>query len=83
MCNYCEKEHIMLEQKIINRSNWGWGYDGNIKLTLIEAEEYPVRLSVFIDRGYLRLVNLDDCNCMDGGKKIKINFCPICGNRIE
>lgn len=83
MCEYCKKEHVMLEQNIINRSNWGWGYDGEIKLTLDEAEESPVKLAVFIDRGYLRLVNSNDCNCMDSGEKIKINFCPICGNGIK
>lgn len=82
MCGYCEKEHTMMEQSIISRANWGWGYDGLIKLTLVEAEESPVKLAVFIDRGHLRLVDSDDCNCMDGGEKIKINFCPMCGDKI-
>lgn len=83
MCNYCEKEHTMVEQNVINRANWGWGYDGLIKLTLAEAEEDQTNISVFIDRGYLRLVDSNDCNCMDSGKKIKINFCPICGSKID
>lgn len=48
MCEYCEKEHTMLEQSIISRANWGWGYDGAIKLALVEAEESPVKLSLIL-----------------------------------
>lgn len=73
----------MMSQEIISRSNWGWGYDNLIKLTLTEAEEDPVKLAVFIDRGHIRLVDIDDCNCMDAGEKIKIKFCPMCGETLK
>jgi Zn-finger nucleic acid-binding protein len=39
---------------------------------------------VFIDnRGYLRLVDLDDCSCLDHGEYIKINYCPMCGKKLK
>ena len=28
------------------------------------------------------MVDLDDCNCLEAGKKLKINFCPMCGLKI-
>lgn len=83
MCEYCEKDKTMMSQEIISRSNWGWGADNLIKLTLTEAEEDPVKLAVFIDRGHLRLVDSSDCNCMDAGEKIKIKFCPMCGEKLK
>ncbi len=44
--------------------------------------EYSHLIGVFIDRGYLLLVDLDDCNCMDHGEKVKINYCPFCGKEV-
>ena len=29
------------------------------------------------------MVDLDDCNCLDGGEKIAIFFCPFCGDKIK
>ena len=83
MCEYCEKDKVMMTRDEISKSNWGWGYDDVAKLTLREAEEDPNKLGVFTDRGYLRLACLHDCNCMDSGEKIKINFCPMCGDKIK
>ena len=39
--------------------------------------------AVFIDRGFLRLVDIDDAQCMDHGQKVKIKFCPFCGNCLD
>lgn len=33
--------------------------------------------------GYLRLVDLEDCGCVDHSDNIKINFCPFCGSKLE
>lgn len=80
MCNYCENEQTMMEVDTIKPSTAS--FLGGIKEADIWRHEY--RLGVFIDtRGYLRLVDLDDCNCLDGGEKIKINFCSICGKKME
>lgn len=83
MCEYCESNKTMMVRDEINKANFGWGYDDQIKLTLREAEEDPNKLGVFIDRGHLRMVELHDCNCMEAGQKLKINFCPMCGDKIK
>ncbi len=83
MCDYCEHDKTMITVDVIDRANFGFGYDNEVRLTLREAETDPSRIAMFIDRGYLRLVDINDCSCMDSGQKIKIGFCPICGNKIE
>lgn len=54
-----------------------------IRLTLTEAEEDPIKLAVFIDRGHIRLADVGDCHCMDSGEKVKIKFCPFCSNEMK
>ena len=79
MCSFCENGEIMLSDNFINPSSWGWG--GDYKIT--EGEATKQNVGVFIDRGYLRLVDLEDCQCIEGGEKARINFCPVCGEKIE
>lgn len=43
-----------------------------------EVQGYEDDVYVFIDRGYLRLAG-NDSECLDHGEKVKINFCPLCG----
>ena len=41
-------------------------------------------LLVIVDnRGYLRLVDSEDYQCLDHGEKIAIKFCPVCGECLE
>ena len=78
MCNFCEKESTLLEKEdLISEISFGWG---DIKINRSECFEY--NLNLFIDRGYLRLVNPDDSDCLDHGNKIKIHFCPMCGEKL-
>lgn len=44
---------------------------------------YEVKLQVLFDRGCIRLVDEDDKSCLDHGEKFKVNFCPICGEKVE
>lgn len=41
-----------------------------------------IKWSVYIDRGYLRLADKEDGDCLDHGEKFKIIFCPICGRDL-
>lgn len=78
-CKYCNKEETIFEISTIS-PNTAY-FVGGIKEGEIDSLSYD--LCLFIDsRGYLRLVDADDCNCLDSGEKIKINFCPICGGDI-
>jgi len=84
MCEYCEESKIIMTKDVISDFNWGWGKDKNgdeIKISEQEADHYP--LGVMIDRGYLRLVDIQDCMCIEGGEKIKISFCLMCGKKIS
>jgi len=60
---------------------WGWG-GPDYKISITQAEEHEETDSLFIDRGYMRLVDLYDSQCLDHGAKIKINFCPMCGGKL-
>ena len=75
MCDYCEKDKTLIEEEIISSQSFGW-CDKSTKICYDDT--IKERHGVFIDRGYLRLVDFDDCNCMDHGEKIKIKFCPMC-----
>lgn len=80
MCKYCEDEKTIMEVDTISPSTAS--FCGGIKEDEIDSLAY--RLGVFVDtRGYLRLVDLDDCNCLDGGEKAKISFCPFCGKELD
>ena len=71
MCEYCNKEKPLLSMDINCTSCIMSGSNA-------EADTYIV----FIDRGYLRMADSDDCQCLDHGEKIKIDFCPMCGTKI-
>lgn len=78
MCDYCEKEKTIFQTEVIGSTVY---VVSEIKTKHLPDFEYP--LGLFIDtRGYLRLVDLGDCNCLDAGEKIKISFCPFCGSKI-
>lgn len=68
MCEYCEHKKQLLT-KFEKYECWG----------RFEYEESQL----IIDRGYLRLGQTDDMNCIDSGIKVKINYCPMCGCRIS
>lgn len=51
-----------------------------IKRNELFRDDYGI---VFDPRGYIRLVDLNDYQCLEHGKKIKISYCPICGNKLE
>lgn len=82
MCNYCEEEQSILEKQTIDECIWGWGYDPKVTATYQQAKELEYTETLFIDRSYLRFVDLEDSQCLDHGAKIKINFCPFCGEKL-
>jgi hypothetical protein len=46
-------------------------------------EKIDVELTVELDsRGYIRLIEDGDRNCIDHNEKFKINYCPICGEEF-
>lgn len=43
---------------------------------------FEENMQIIIDREHLRYCSVDDCNCLDHGEKIKINYCPMCGYKL-
>jgi len=73
MGDYCENNEVTLKETV----NAG---------ALLFNEQFSgveITFGVFIDRGYLRLVDVEDSQCLDHGEKVKINYCPICGRKIR
>lgn len=81
MCKFCENSETLIQKdEIISNMSFGWG-DDEIKINRSQCHEYS--LAVFIDRGYLRLIDPTDCNCLDRDTKTKISFCPMCGTSLN
>ena len=79
MCKFCENDEILIQKdELICNFSFGWG---NVKIDRSQCSEYS--LSMFIDRGYLRLVDPTDSGCLDHGEKVKIFFCPMCGKKLN
>lgn len=77
MCDYCEREKNIFKFETLDDWILTWGGD-----ITKESSEYSEN-TIFIDRGFLRLVDPLDCGCLDHGDKIVINFCPICGEQLR
>jgi hypothetical protein len=80
MCKYCEEDEVIMEKDIISPRSWGWGYD-DTKINLNQTDED--KFVIFVDRGFLRFVDSEDCQCLDHGQKIKIEYCPFCGDKLN
>jgi len=77
-CNFCVKKSVIFTRDIVDDVSFGWG-DKKIDI----SDCIYSKFGLFIDRGYLRFVDLEDCDCLDHGNKIEIQFCPFCGNRLN
>jgi hypothetical protein len=77
MCEFCQNENHLITLDI-EKPSFVW-FEGSID----KGNTTDVTLGVFIDRGFLRLVDITDDDCLEAGEKIKINFCPICGDKIK
>lgn len=69
MCDYCQKELQLLTCEIPTEI---WG----------QLSGYT-ELQIIIDRGYLRLGQTDDMQCLDNGGKLRIKYCPMCGKMLD
>jgi hypothetical protein len=79
-CDFCKEEaRNIFDFEMLQ--DWFGGFCGDAPIT----SENAVRENhaIFIDRGYLRLVDIAESQCMDHGEKVKINFCPFCGRSFH
>lgn len=78
MCEYCDDEKILMTVSEISPDSFGWR-TGSITFDDVCYNKNII----FIDRGYLRIADIDDCQCLGSGEKIKIKFCPMCGAELK
>jgi len=77
-CNFCNDHADNIFQfRLLSDWTLGWGS------TITKDNVDYKKMGVFIDRGWLRLVDLDDCQCMDHGQRVKLKSCPFCGIKFE
>jgi hypothetical protein len=82
-CDYCQKEKTIFETEAMGLEG-PWTFEPEKLASRKDYDAFTFRLGIWIDsRGYLRMADLDDCNCLDSGEKIKIAFCPMCGEKID
>ena len=80
MC-LCESEKPFLTREVVDEGMFGW-----VQLPQTVDKILYDEVGVLIDRRdqtFLRLVNLEDYNCMDSGANVEINFCPFCGKNFK
>lgn len=85
MCKYCEdNEPIIKLEDNVRLSAWHWGWAGkDYAITMEQAEKDTHDLHLFVDRGYVRLADPEDCQCIDHGQRVKIKYCPFCGVELN
>lgn len=79
MCGFCEERRTIFSMEKLDDWVLGWDKDAVISS---ESAIYST-IGVFIDRGFLRMVDLDDSQCLDHGSKVAINYCPLCGMKLN
>lgn len=87
MCKYCKEDEMLLQDEIEKFDDiclFMKKDEDTIATKVIKQFIGTEKLRVFIDRGYLRVTIGDDIGCLDHSvDRIKINFCPNCGEKIE
>ena len=79
-CEYCNDSENFLLQDVFYEPDSYFDKNGNREYS--SSEFHSVNIIVIIDRGYLRIVDEDETNDLHFGEKIKINYCPMCGEKI-
>ena len=77
MCKYCGHEQEIMGKSIVE--DWIFQFVDKVSKDKITYS----RLSIFIDRGYLRMVDKEESQCLDHGRKIEIKYCPFCGDKLN
>jgi hypothetical protein len=68
MCEYCDNSKMIISM--------------NVPCVCFGKVVDDDTVQVIVDRGYLRL-GYDDMECLDHGQKAKINYCPMCGEKLQ
>lgn len=78
-CEFCNHQKTMMSMSVATPTTLNF-HSLNPSASM---DDVLIKLGVFIDRGHIRLVDLDDANCIESGQKIPIKFCPFCGKEMK
>ena len=85
-CDYCNGNISLLSSEVIKFNDimlYGMGDMEYVYAYEIRKALEGKRISVFLDRGYLRLTEGSDTSCVDHSLEYKkVNFCMNCGKKL-
>lgn len=81
---FCETGEPVVTREVLSDSLLQWMVSSDpckIDNDCLAAARFEVGIVIDVRNGsgYLRLVDVDDYNCLDHAEKIEIKCCPICG----
>jgi hypothetical protein len=79
---HCKTNKPVIEKETINDGMLQWMVGKELGKDLLNIVRYSLGV-VVDDRGYLRLVDVNDYSCLDHGENIKIKYCPFCGKPFD
>lgn len=86
MCKFCSGSFLLSSSVEVTDDIIFFGRENNDTIdvaTIKKWQEYE-DIDVQIDRGHLILWLGEDRGCLDhADDRIKINYCPICGQKLE
>ncbi len=82
MCEFCDGKGFKNLIEDTKKINGRFDYDENIKFSEAIEEDNSVIFEVRNGTGFIRLVNREDCNCIESGINFKINYCLMCGKKL-
>lgn len=84
ICNYCKDDSLYNKALLIHKQvdDHMFGWSSEIKLENIVYDKIYTYVEVRNGQGYLRMTD-EDNNCIDSGERIEINYCPMCGEKLN
>ena len=83
MCEFCERNDIITLIESSKKVNESFCYATELKASEMVDLDNSVIFENRNGLGFIRLVNREDCNCIEHGKYFEIKFCPMCGKRLR
>ena len=85
-CDYCNGNVALLSSEVMMFNDivlYGMGDMEYVYACEIRKALEEIKISVFLDRGYLRLTEGNDTSCVDHSLEYKkANFCMNCGRGL-
>jgi hypothetical protein len=84
MCDYCNERELCLLIESEKLDDHLIGLDPTMLATTLLnfVDDNSVVINIRNGRGYIRLGDRDDMQCLDHEQKIEIYYCPMCGRKL-